>query len=589
MTRPSLDSPPQDNAPDDDLLDHFIDIGLEQLEREDAAHRAGEPALGPVRPATRSPLLVAAALLLGTVATLAVKWSVETDRSAQKASQPQDPKPDQAIGSRSKPRIVSTLAEAAALSAQTRAVRAFDPDDKTLQTLATLRHLQFVEVVYATAPPESLIGQLATLPAVQGLYIEVDDESLDLRPLDALPTLRRLSLHGVQFRQTDLAAVTRLPQLQELDLRGCKGLTTAHLEHIGQLPGLRWLGLTPSEKLAIADLTALANKQRITSLILNVRAKLAPDTRRSAVMFMTDVTNARSPYGLESLTEFSALTYLSLRASRELPGEQIRHLRQLENLRALDLAGCKQVTGEHLQHLPAAIEQLDLSSTRWDQPLPSRLTKLQTLNGTRAWLLDDAALQQTLALPALRHLNLKHCPKLTAASVEVLGTAQLTELDLACSRWLGDEQMPHLAKATSLTRLRLSGSRKEVRMSMGEGGLIPTGGISKITDAGIEHLAKLSDLQWLEIEDLPPLQQNAVSKLAALPLRVLGVGGTQLIIEPAGDNDISTPAISTPATDAWRILFPNCRIASRPETAVLERTLRDWKAYALTARSNARS
>ena len=98
-----------------------------------------------------------------------------------------------------------------------------------------------------------LMRYLNENPIMSSRNANGDIEMLDLRSDDTtdevlallheLPSLRRITLQATQVTDDGLSSISQLVQLEELDLRSCKRITDAGLEHVARISALKRLEL----------------------------------------------------------------------------------------------------------------------------------------------------------------------------------------------------------------------------------------------------------------------------------------------------------------------------------------------------------
>jgi len=582
--------------PDPVLLDRFVEVGLECLEREDASASVGRvvadrrETLGGALSAPRSPrsrwwgaaLVAAGVLVTGWVLWHAAPQNEQAvnrtaNRTANRMEGPAAPAPvqDPDRGRRLPEPVEIRGDEAlAALEAAPVALRVFEAGGPGLAHLARLRGTQYLEVVAPAIEGSALTEALAAISSLHGLYLETD-QGVDLTPLARLPVLERLSLHGVALDAAVLAPLAHFPALTRFDVRGCD-LDAQALAAIGAIPGLRELAWTPTDALPVTALASFPKPERIRALALHQWRRLAPRTK-GPVMLIADVTDRQSPYQLEVLQQFASLERLSLRPAREMPGEELRHLSGLGQLRDLDLQGCFLVGDDDLRHLPQSIERLDLSSTRWTGPLPESLRRLRVVAADGCRLTTDAAIAGFARFPQLRALRLRNLPALTNASAAALAALPLEELDLGGALWIGDDECRTLAAMATVRRLCVSGQLRPVRVKMGDDFPVSLGGDSSITVAGLAALLAAPALVELEVEQLGDVGFLEPPAAVGPALRSLAAGETIL---SGSDGQPLAPAVSL---EAWQKLLPGVEVAERTAGDLVAPPPSGWQAGWATA------
>ena len=286
----------------------------------------------------------------------------------------------------------------------------------------------------------------------------------------------------------DLFYLTKLPQLQILDLSDCHELTDDVLSCLAGLTQLKVLNLCECNQLA--DVTVKELKSAMPVLEIKCDYHIPDDVARRLGL-SKDKTTAKRSYGLTKgdLTFFAKLPQLHTldlscydELSDELTDSEMVHLAGLTQLQKLDLFDCLQFTDAGLVYIAGLFQLKELS-----------------LSGCRQ--LTDAGLVHLAGLTQLKTLNLRGCRQLTDAGlVHLAGLTQLEELSLRGCRQLTDAGLAYIA--SGLTQLRILNLR----------------GYKQLTDAGLIHLEGLTQLKTLDISGCKQITDAAVTKLqAAIP------------------------------------------------------------------------
>lgn len=471
--------------------------------------------------------LVAAAVLLGIGISVAVATGDGGSRGIRVAPA-QDPAPPEW-------RVVRTETDLAALAAAERAILLVEPDAATLAGLERFRGLERVLIRGSQARgytlPETAfpilaarsrlrhltlrltgplrreaIEQLARLPILQELT--VDSVFLDdgwLGALESLPALSRLSVTGTgTISDVGLAAIAELEGLSELRLRGVFGGSAAGYRGLGRLRGLRVLDLGAPPHLWGAEGVSLDGfGQGLTG---------PPE----ALGFVDDSV---------------------LHALRDLP-----------NLRSLTLHNRRAITTAGLQDLPPTLVELRLDhcigvGPKW----PAHLRNLEVVGLKAVVRATDAMVEQLVALPRLRQLDLSQCPELTAACAPTLARAKgLTFLSLNSHAWLDDAALDRLLTLTSLHHLDV-GSFEQVYRILEER-RPAAGGVTAISGAGVRKLAALKQLRHLDVSASAGLDAADLRALQHLPLTDLRVGALAIAFDETTP-DVAALAALWPGVD----------------------------------------
>jgi hypothetical protein len=221
----------------------------------------------------------------------------------------------------------------------------------------------------------------------------------------------------------------RGPQIERLDLSGCRLLTDAGLAHLAGLTALQALDLSHCDSLTV--LPSLDHLTKLQYLVL------------SGCDSLTAVPN------LDHLTELQYLVLPRCTSLTELPS-----LDRLTALQSLDLSHCTRLT-----ELPSLVRLTELQSLKlWDChrltaiPRLDHLTKLQSLDWSDCESLTT--LPNLNHLTELRSLNLSRCHRLTAIpNLDYL--TKLQSLDLSYCRRL--TALPNFYYLTALQSLNLGG------------------------------------------------------------------------------------------------------------------------------------
>ena len=201
------------------------------------------------------------------------------------------------------------------------------------------------------------------------------------------------------------------------------------------------------------------------------------------------LNNAKmSDASLEPVGKLTALANLDLRGC-SIGNDGLAHLTALTNLRALRLSGesgaCS-VDDAGLEHIGklTGLKSLPLDFLWIGGEGLAKLAGLKQLEelylaGT---LVGDEDLVQLKHFPGLKKLRISKLSQITGAGLsEVAKLQHLENLDLSEDSSLADDDLAHLEKLTTLTRLNLW--------------RVP------LTDAGAKHLAGLTNLQWLNLDN----------------------------------------------------------------------------------------
>ncbi len=279
------------------------------------------------------------------------------------------------------------------------------------------------------------IRSLGGTVSPDGATVSLRGTAISDRGLEALEamgaTLRKLDVSGTGIGDGGMAALARLPLLEELDLASTsitdRGLSTLKAPRLRRLvldnTYVEGMGLAASGSLEVLDLLGAP----VSDAGLEAIARAAPALRRLH-LGETDVTGA----GLASLRGLSKLTHLDL-AATEVGDEGLKHLGKLAGLNFLRLRETR-LSDAGLVHLSglASLEFLDLGRTRISNagmPHLGKLGALRTLVLEYAEV-DDAGLTPLAELGSLRDLNLDSTHVTDAVMARLGGYSSLVRVNL---------------------------------------------------------------------------------------------------------------------------------------------------------------
>jgi len=204
-----------------------------------------------------------------------------------------------------------------------------------------------------------------------------------------------------------------------------------------------------------------------------------------------------SDHGLEQLKDAPAITDLNLYSDELITDAGLSALKGWKHLKRLSVRGTK-ITDTTLQHLSGVttLESLDAGYAQITDvglELLTPLTNLKELaiGGNK---LTDAGLQSLRQLPGLTYLDLSGAERTDSG----LWSVSLTEPGLDAIATLGN-----------LRHLRLNGTLVSAR--------------------GVERLAGLSKMEWLDLEGCPRIGDDVVPALALFHnLRRVDLAGTHV-------------------------------------------------------------
>ncbi len=270
--------------------------------------------------------------------------------------------------------------------------------------------------------------------------------------------------------------------LTHLNLSNCLMITSKSLTYMERLVHLRFLDLSYCLSLIEFRPYTIASLTNLTVLKM--------DNLRTFFL------------NLQSLSNLTKLTALSLGKCEGIIDDEIKHLTSFRRLTTLDLHGCKGVTSEGLAPLTelTALTDLNLNECRGiDNSGIFHIMKLTSLTSLGfaflAYRITDIGIAQLNTLTNLTALNLSHNINLTNAILTHLtGLIRLNSLDLSCCD-ITDDGVKDLTKFTRLSTLHLI--------------------CHKITDKSINQLTKLTNLTTLAFGG-PMITNNRAEHLTKL-------------------------------------------------------------------------
>lgn len=334
-----------------------------------------------------------------------------------------------------------------------------------------------------------------------------------------------VNLKGYDFTDDTLPKLARFSKLQKLDLGGTQPdarnvirpvpITDAGVVELQALTSLRWLSLTGCHDVEGTTLGRLAAIPQLEHLDLG----------------WTGLTSD----GVAALTGLQHLRTLVLSGCLDFHGRSLADVARLPGLRRLELRGCATVSAEHVMQLAGLheLQHLDLrhcmgafrgQTAVFEGAVEPTDEPVQDGIGV-----TDAAVAALRDLPLVT-LKLGGCVRLSDAIAEhVDSMQQLRHLDLA--------ELPQTTAAllrglpTRLESLSLSGNRHYER-------------------DGLRAIARLRDLQQLELDGLPQLDDDLLAAiLAPLDLRTLSIGGEARMGGTRGPDGGIRPDLSAAASE----------------------------------------
>lgn len=416
-----------------------------------------------------------------------------------------------------------------------------------LALLATLRPDDLDELVFSgwgTADPridDTALSHLEGLSSLRVLdlgYLDITDAGL--LHLQSLVNLEELSLYGTRVTGAGIVQLKPLKALRKLDLGQGRpdgpAMGDEAAAHLADLDSLEHLSLFGRE-FTDAGLAQLARLSRLKLLHLPTATYADPALDK---FYYTDV-------GLESLSHIRGLEDLMI-GSPAVSDEGLAHLARLTRLRKLTVTAGR-VGNAGVAHL-AGLRDLEELSLRAPEVTISGVNQLNALRQLRKLNLtfvrqDEGGLDLS-ALTNLEELTItmrrvREGSTLRADAfrdADMAGLAGLNRLRwLQGIRGISDAGMQHLAGLEEMERLNIGGP------GVTDAGLACLARMRKLdhltvhgqfTDAALRHLERIKSLRFLSVEPLGQVSSAGLERLRqVLPeLRLLnrqaamGFGGT---------------------------------------------------------------
>jgi beta-lactamase regulating signal transducer with metallopeptidase domain len=481
-------------------------------------------------------------------------------------------------------------------------------DDKGMEDVVTLTGLRSLELRYSQVSDRGLsllhklpdleylqtprkmtdtgLAHIGRIPTLRGLYINHNGATdTGMVHLEKLRALEEFYVGGGDITDAALVHLTKLPRLSYVMLWG-RSFGDAAMLHLGQIPnlkilnasrqqitnrGVQYLAASPS-----LETLSLYGVKDITGLALQHLSELKT-LRKLGLSYPAGETSNLNSYSMSFLAKCTSLEALD--APRSLDDAGLAHIAKLPRLRVLRMWGNSNLAGvtdkglhsiasiHTLQELNvtgggitddglAAISGLrELTSfsllTGSEDITDAGVSKLAALNKLKTLSLSFSkrsgitlsALTQLNALTPLTNLDIKSAHQdgsvldlsplrdLRIASFYIFGG--LHDEDLVCFsgmknlRWLQglngitDAGVAHIAGMTQLDRLGIGGEGVTDAALAQLKGLQALDTLSvegDFTDAGLRALYGLKGLHWLTLQSETPLSDASQERLiAALP------------------------------------------------------------------------
>ncbi len=390
--------------------------------------------------------------------------------------------------------------------------------DEGLRALIQLRSLKHLRLGKEGPFTNRGMVHLAAIPSLKVLWLDTHSVTDGgLRRLAQSRSLERLYVHWLdKITDHGLAYLKSMPQLKGLDVTSAR-LTDAGLAHIAAMPNIDHLNL-PNFGLTDAGIGHLAKLDRMKYLWVSC-ADNSPLTNTS----------------LMAICQMPELEELHI-GGTGFTNEGIELLQNLRNLSTLHIAFWSGLNNETLKLLAMLPKLRDLSWFSSDNVTMSGLNALNRLSGLESLSVydirqDDGGLDLS-GLKKLRRLRIMMRHQTTRVGNEVVfnwnayhdsdltslsGLTNLEDLSLA-GPGIGDAGLKHLALLTNLkyfeigggANLTADGLRHLADMRRLDSLFI---GDSRITERGLAHLYPLKSLHIIRIKSALPVSGKAIVRL----------------------------------------------------------------------------
>jgi hypothetical protein len=329
----------------------------------------------------------------------------------------------------------------------------------------------------------------------------------------------------------DYLATVRAAHVRQID--------SDTIQSLAALKGLRGLELSGSGEAAAMVLQRLDNWPQLERLVFwnsfvtdGELAYLLP-LERLRILELTDC-NQLTDASLDAVVQISSLKTLTLRGDARLTNAGLAKLGRLKNLETLQFSFDGEMTDaglEKLRGMPRLRHLfLDYTHTGLAGGL-ERLGEFPSLEKLDIWYLSDEAAAQLPTTKRLKELSLTFSRQLSAVGLKNLDKfPNLEKLYFSFIPGLDDAGMVHVASLAKLRELVVHGNQ------------------SRLTDASLESLGRMSSLRTLFLYGCTGLTDAGLAHLAGLKnLEQLTIG-------------YDPHQFSTAARDAFGKALPGCRV-----------------------------
>ncbi len=311
-----------------------------------------------------------------------------------------------------------------------------------------------------------------------------------------------LSLSGLRLRSLP-ESITKLSQLESLDLSGCRSLTKlidfSNLIHLKHLNLSHCRGLTE-----LGHLSQLTSLQHLDLIYCSNLSRLEGLSQKHSLQRLT-LGGCRNLTDLSNLFELQNLQHLSLRIFKSLT--ELSALSHLQSLYRLNLSGCQSLTNLFGLSKLQSLQHLTLSGCQNLTNLGglSELQNLQHLTLNNCENLTN--LDNLSELQNLQHLTLTNCENLTNLD-DLSELHNLQHLTLTNCKNLTN--LDGLSELQNLQHLTLTDCKNLTCLD----NLSRLQNLQYLTLAGCQNLTNLDDL--LQLTSLQYLNLSSCQSLNSL-------------------------------------------------------------------------
>ena len=331
----------------------------------------------------------------------------------------------------------------------------------------------------APKPDDRIMSHITHLTGLK--VLELEDTSISIKGIRLLHDLKVLEHLSLSKQLTDegLAEISQLKSLKGLCIRESR-LTDAGLAHLANLTSLEELALGQGR-----------------------------------------MTNA----GLAHLAKLPSLQYLML-AGKNFTDTGMVHLKDVPSLKILNLGHLPHLTDTALVHL-------------------SNIPNLESLNLHWVEAITDDGVAHLTKLPSLKQLDIRHS-KVTDRSAVCLSQVKSLEYLVLPDKGITDVGLAHISRLEKLKYFWLTSARYAGPNTPNKGSITDKGvaelakckllkelniGSIGITDAGLDHIARLANLKRLFLFGCSNVTNKGLAKLTTLKsLQNLSVNDANITI-----------------------------------------------------------